>query len=240
MARTLLFILISALCCACHQGGTSSAQGADTIDVRLAVLPVADCEPFVVAQRLGLYDSLGVKVKVSVYQSAMDIDTAVLRRRANMFFTDTVRLARLLEQKKDIRIARQFPARFQLLTMDSTVIYLKNLAFKTVAMTRYSAENRLFDNLLHQANIPDGDCFPIQVNDIDLRLQMLLQGHVSAAFLPSPQAEQALAAGAHRLVCADSIEQFVFAYRPTKKLSATKLERVLRAYEMAKTGAPLK
>ena len=222
-------LILSVLCCACHESEKASVRDADTMDIEMAVLPISDCEPYIQKKREGLYDSLGIKAGVTTYDAAMDIDTAVVNGRVNVIVSDTVRLNRLRKKLPMLQVVKEWTANYWLVTMDTLIRYPKNLREKTVAMTRFSAEHRLFERVMAMAGFEEGDCFPIQVNDINLRLRMLEQGMVDAALLPHPQADSALAHGARRIMMADSTERFVIAYRPSNRLDKEKVMRFLYA-----------
>ena len=60
-----------------------------------------------------------------------------------------------------------------------------------IAITRFSATALLADLATDSAKLKDETVFKIQINDINLRLQMLLANEMDAMFLPEPQATTA-------------------------------------------------
>ena len=59
-----------------------------------------------------------------------------------------------------------------------------------IAMTRYSATDYLAD-LAVDSGKPKYDVYRVQINDVNLRLQMLLNNEMDAMLLPEPQATRA-------------------------------------------------
>ena len=68
---------------------------------------------------------------------------------------------------------------------------INQLDDKMIAITRFSATALLADLATDSAKLKDETVFKIQINDINLRLQMLLANEMDAMFLPEPQATTA-------------------------------------------------
>ena len=66
----------------------ADSTGIDTTVLRVAVMPTMSCLPVYYAERIGLADSLGLKMELRRYQAQMDIDTAILYGHADIAFTD--------------------------------------------------------------------------------------------------------------------------------------------------------
>jgi NitT/TauT family transport system substrate-binding protein len=67
---------------------------------------------------------------------------------------------------------------------------VKQLGDKMVAMTRYSATDFLTDHVLTGVKTT-ATVYRVQINDVPLRLQMLLNNEMDALWLPEPQATTA-------------------------------------------------
>ena len=57
-----------------------------------------------------------------------------------------------------------------------------------LAMTRYSATDLLADYAVDSAKLKSEQVFKIQVNDVNIRLKMLLNNEIDAVLLTEPQA----------------------------------------------------
>ena len=80
--------------CACQYGSVDNEKGAkdsDSAVIHIAVLPTEDCRPFYVAQQRGLFDSLGVEVKLDTFMAAMDADTAFMNNKVQLLVSDSLK-----------------------------------------------------------------------------------------------------------------------------------------------------
>lgn len=203
-----VLVLVIASCGHGHRADNLSGKSvADSMAVadsglwRIAVTPTLDCLPLMVAAERGFFVSSGVRVALCMYDSQMDIDTALQRRRVDGGMTDLVRASRL---ERDGLVLRRFSATdamWQLLSKRTARIrQLKQLDDKMVAMTRYSATDMLSDMAVDSAGLKTERVFRIQVNDVSVRLGMLQNDIMDAMFLPEPQATAARNLKAHVLM----------------------------------------
>ena len=175
----------------------------DSAALKIAVLPTLDCLPLYVAQELGLYDTTLVDVRLKPFTAQMDCDTALMGTTAEGAVTDLVRMERLVKQGARMHYVAQTGAYWQLFTNQNARIHqLKHLEDKMVAMTRYSVTDMLTDKAVDSAKVKSEFVFRIQVNDIDVRMQMLENNVMDALWLPEPQATEARLA--HHPVLLDS------------------------------------
>lgn len=73
----------------------------------------------------------------------------------------------------------------------SRVTKINQLSDKLVAMTRFSATDFLCDKMSDSIKGKKEEFFRVQVNDVDIRLKMLQNGEIDAAWLTEPQASVA-------------------------------------------------
>jgi NitT/TauT family transport system substrate-binding protein len=164
----------------------------DSAALKIAVMPTLDCLPLYVAQKYGLFETLGADVRLKYFTAQMDCDTALVGGTAEGAVTDLVRAGRLVEQGLPLTYKVATGAYWQLVTnRNARVKELKQLDDKMVAMTRYSATALLADYAVDSAKVKDERVFRIQVNDVTVRLQMLLNNAMDALVLPEPQATAA-------------------------------------------------
>ncbi len=189
-------------------GGKSEEQirrealAADSAALKIATMPTLDCLPLYVAQMYGLADSMGLDLRLVPFQAHMDQDTAMLRGRVEGMFTDSVRAWRMerVLHKKLRRVAKT-PLTWQLLTAGrSRVKELKQIDDKLVAMTRHSSTDMLTRWAADSAHIDTMKLYRIQVNNINVRYDMLTTGMVDVAWLPEPLASVARKAGCRVLL----------------------------------------
>ncbi len=211
----------------------------DSAALKVAVMPTMDCLPLYVAQERGFFQKLGVDVCLKHFTAQMDCDTAVQRGRVEGMVSDLVRTERLQQQGTPLRYVAATNAYWQLITNRSARIReVKQLDDKMVAMTRYSATDLLTSAAVDSAKLKTERVFRIQINDVNIRLRMLLGNEIDAMLLTEPQAVQARQQK-HRVVM-DSrgldLKLGVVAFRE-KPLKDSKrqqqLERFLKAYNQA-------
>jgi NitT/TauT family transport system substrate-binding protein len=168
------------------------AMRKDSAALKVAVMPTLDCLPLYVAQYYQLFDSLNGGVRLKFYNAQMDCDTAILRGRVEGAVTDLVRAKRMEKQGLKLRYVAATNAYWQLVTNRNARIHqLKQLDDKMVAMTRFSATDLLTDRARDSVKLAPNQVFKVQINDLNVRVQMLQNNEIDALWLPEPQATQA-------------------------------------------------
>ena len=168
----------------------------DSLSLHVAVMPVIDCLPIYYAERMGIFSNVGIQVRLHEYLSQMDCDTALLKGRSQLAYTD---YARLLDQQTDtlpLNILFSINGQVKLVTAHSKRIRkLRNLKERTVALNRLSMADYWSDEIMHKAQLDQADIYRPQINDLRLRTSMLIEQLVDAALLPEPYATQAIIQG---------------------------------------------
>lgn len=161
----------------------------DSAAFKIAVMPTLDCLPLFLAKEHGMFEKHGVDIRLKRYTAQMDCDTALERGRVEAGVTDLVRAERM--QGKDTSLIYIAPtnAYWQLYTnRNARIKELKQLDDKMVAMTRYSVTDLLSDLVIDSAKLDRDRVFRIQVNDVNVRIGMLLGNEMDAMWLTEPQA----------------------------------------------------
>ena len=189
---SLLLILFSS----CHsESGPSAEELArrDSAALHVALMPVAECLPFYIAQRSGIYEQLGLDLRIQTLQAQLDTDTALLRRRAELVYSDLVRAIMIQQDDTfDLRAVAAVDAPLQLITARrGRVRKLGQLKERMVAVSRHSMTDYWSDRLMDTASMAQTDIFRPQINDVRIRTDMLCNGTMDAAFLPEPYATEA-------------------------------------------------
>ncbi len=164
----------------------------DSAALKIAVLPTLDCLPVYVAKELDLFDTTVVDVRLKPFTAQMDCDTALMGKSAEGTVTDLVRMQQLVKKGAKIHYVAQTGAYWMLFTnRNARISQLKHLEDKMVAMTRYSVTDMLTDRAVDSAKVKSEFVFRIQVNDINVRMQMLNNNIMDALWLTEPQATMA-------------------------------------------------
>lgn len=165
----------------------------DSLALKIGVLPTLDCLPIYIAKDCGLFDSTKADIRLKLFNSQIDGDQALVDGRLEGCVTDIVRGQRM-KAKRGVSLdyVAATNAGWQLISNRlARIKRINQLDDKMIAITRFSATALLADLATDSAKLKDETVFKIQINDINLRLQMLLANEMDAMFLPEPQATTA-------------------------------------------------
>lgn len=191
--RTLALATLTALLFACNGKGNapqkqSERQTTNDSTLRIAVMPTLDCLPLYVADATGIFGEEHINVRLMKYTAQMDCDTAILRGRVQGVFTDLVRAQRLCQKGANLHEVGATNLHWQLISnRNARIKDVQQLGDKMVGMTRFSATDFLTADLIDRSK-PKNEVFRIQVNNVFIRLKMLVGYEIDAAFMPEPQA----------------------------------------------------
>lgn len=191
--RTLALATLTTLLFACNGKGNgpqkqSERQTTNDSTLRIAVMPTLDCLPLYVADATGMFGEEHLNVRLMKYTAQMDCDTAILRGRVQGVFTDLVRAQHLRQKGANLHEVGATNLHWQLISnRNARLKDVRQLGDKMVGMTRFSATDFLTADLIDRSK-PKNEVFRIQVNNVFIRLKMLVGYEIDAAFMPEPQA----------------------------------------------------
>jgi len=199
-----ILILWALASCNGQEAMLSDTAGRDSSALYVAVMPVEDCLPLYLAEKRGLADTLGLKMKLLRYDALMDIDTAYVLRHADVAWEDSFRLAQYHTQtphfatdsilKEPDTLWMPTKGRWCFVaSRKSKIKKLKDLHEKMVGITRWSLADTLCNIVVNQAGINQQDVYRPQINNVKLRMRMLRENLLDAAILPEPYASWAKA-----------------------------------------------
>lgn len=224
-----------------HRRTKAEKARLDSIDkasLKVGVMPTLDCLPVYVAHDCRLFDTLGVTVHLKSFMAQMDCDTALMGGSVEGSITDLIRANHLAKRGVPLVYPIATDTYWQLITnRKARISELKHLSDKMIAMTRYSATDYLAD-LAVDSGKPQFDVYRVQINDVRIRLKMLLNNEMDAAFLPEPQATMARMVKNPMLMDSrdKDLRLGVFAFREEalkKPRRQKQLDLFLKAYNMA-------
>ncbi|MBQ7422826.1 MAG: ABC transporter substrate-binding protein [Prevotella sp.] len=205
---------------------------------KVAVMPTIDCLPIYLLKDSMLYDTTKVDIRLRRYKAQMDCDTALVGGSVQGSATDLVRSERLKSKGLSLEYVAATNAHWKLIANKRARLKeLSQFSDKMIAMTRYSATDLLTDKAMMHAKTKY-PAYKIQINDVELRLRMLIGNEMDAAWLPEPQATEARIAGHNLLMDSqkDSLSLGVVAFRKTdlsEKRRRQELDEFVRAYDRA-------
>ena len=161
----------------------------DSAALKIAVMPTLDCLPLYVAREYKWFCDGKTDIRLKYFTSQIDCDTAILNGRVEGAVSDLVRVARMNKSGAKVKPQIATAAYWQLLTnRNSRLRQLNQLDDKMVAMTRYSVTDMLADHVVDSAKLKSERVFKVQINDVNVRLQMMLNNEMDAMFVTEPQA----------------------------------------------------
>lgn len=161
----------------------------DSAALKIAVMPTLDCLPLYVAREYKWFCDGKTDIRLKYFTSQIDCDTAILNDRVEGAVSDLVRVARMNKSGAKVKPQIATAAYWQLFTnRNSRIRQLNQLDDKMVAMTRYSVTDMLADHVVDSAKLKSERVFKVQINDVNVRLQMMLNNEMDAMFVTEPQA----------------------------------------------------
>ena len=186
-----IFFIINLLSFVSCERATNSRDVNDSTYLSVAVLPVYDCIPFYYAEQEGLFDSIGVNVKLVTYNSAMDADTAFAKGKVHGAVTDIVKASLWMSKGDSMKIVMAIDPEISLVTsMSARLFKPDDIKEKIIAITRHSMLDFTTDEILRSVKMSSEDLNKPQINDIILRTQMNNQNQYDGALLPEPYTQE--------------------------------------------------
>lgn len=231
-----LGMVLAVLLCSCRGDEKTGATVEEEGGVVIGVTPTMDCLPMAIAIERGMIDSTTVIANLHYFNSHMDADTAILGGSCAAIFSESIRAQRLSQKNSKIDTYQHGNLDWQLISSaKQRIVRIDQLKDHMIAMTKGSATAMLSQNLLDSAKLNDSKAFMVPINNISLRLKMVCNGEMDAAWLPQPQADIALANGHKRLATSVGSKadiQGVFAVNGSK-LTGKPLSTIRKAYNTA-------
>lgn len=163
----------------------------DSLALKIATTPTMDCLPLFIAMDDSIFQQRGVDVHLRLRTSHIDGDTLIAGGWVEGIASDLFRCERLQRKGTPLRYVAATNAYWQLISnKQARIRELDQLSDKMIAMTRYSVTDYLADYAIDSAR-PKYDVFKVQINDVHIRLKMLLNNEMDAMLLTEPQATAA-------------------------------------------------
>lgn len=164
----------------------------DSLALKVGTLPTLDCLPLFIAKERHLFDTLGVDVRLRPFRCQIDCDAALQKEKIEGCITDVVRAERMSKQGFSLYYLTSTEGYWQLISnRKARINQIKQLPDKIIAMTRYSVTDLLVDIAIDSAKLNTDNVYRVQINDPQIRLQMLQNNEMDAMFLPEPYATTA-------------------------------------------------
>lgn len=219
-----------------QHAAAAKAHADEQAAFKVAVTPTLDCLPLFLMKDSVLYDTAKVDIRLKMFNAHLDIDTALTGGSLQAAPSELVRIMELRRTNHvALRAIAVTPLQWTLVgDKKNKITSLKALGNHMVAMTRFSATDWLTSIARKRAKTDDV-IFSLQMNDVPLRLQMLLNDEMDAAWLPEPQATTAIMKGNVSLAqSSDEGRNFgILVFREPNGKDADKRETQLQAFKDA-------
>ena len=160
----------------------------DSLALKVGVLPTLDCLPMYVAKEQCLFDTAKADIRLKQFMSQIDCDAALKAEKTEGGITDLVRGQRMKAKGTGLDYISATNTYWQLISnRKARIRNIKQLNDKMIAMARFSATALLADYATDSVKLKPEEVFKVQINDVALRLQMLLNNEMDAMLLTEPQ-----------------------------------------------------
>ncbi len=201
-ASLLCSILLLLLLAACHSGKKEKDY---TQSLKIGYIPSTDILPYVVAQQLGIYDSLDLDLKLMPMESEKNRDTLFQQKKTDGSILSPVEA--FTQQKQGIQIVPTLTnegLHYIVASNDSNFTKPEQLKEKSLSVARASSSGFFADKVLEKLEINQDDINKPELNNGQLRMQMLSNGQIDAAVLRDPYIANAVQKGCKVLLSSSS------------------------------------
>ncbi len=174
--------------CGSSEKEDSSKDETGTVQsLKIGAMPSMDILPFLVAQKVGAYDSLGLNLEVVKFYSANDRDAAL--QSGNVDGTVIDYTGAMMQQAAGIplRLVMKLDGYFHMIARpgfggeDLAALKGTKIGVSSNTVIEYAT-----DMMLRRVGLSDKDVTKVEVNKIPLRMEMLRGGKIDASVLPDP------------------------------------------------------
>jgi len=238
---SLIILLIMASCTHKQEAMLSPEEEAktDNLTLRIAVMPVMDCLPVYYAQRTGLMEEIDLHAEVETYAAQMDIDTTLEKGHVDVAYSDLIRAVRLMPKVDSLRAFMAGQEQLTLISQKGKRVKKENqLKEKMIAMCRLSVTDYWCDVFTENLKLSEENVYRPQVNDVQLRTDMLRTNLIDAGIYPDPYASWMLGLGHRKIEQTRNSDPQMTAWvvRSDSTFSQEKekqMERFMQAYNLA-------
>lgn len=208
----------------------------DLQPLKLGAMSSMDYLPFVIAEKQGIYDSLGLNLSIVKFFSANDRDAAFQSGNIDGTVIDYTGAA--LQQANGIPLAivMENDGYFHLIaSRNSHMSSIDQLKGKNIAVSRNTVIEYSTDQVLAKAGLSPAEVNKPEINKIPLRLEMLQNGQIDATILPDPFATIAMHNKHNSLITTKDLGISVTGTIFSKKALADKrreIEVLIRGYNL--------
>ena len=173
------------------------------VTLKIAVLPIIDTLPLLLAHDEGIFESFGLDVELIRVSSAPELSQMVASGQADGMLTDGLTVLFFNKEEIQVQIVRygQKPSEntghfFILAAKDSGITSPEQLKDVEIGISEGTIIEYVTDRLLEKEGFTGDEIKTIAVPKIPERMALLASGELQAAVLPDPLASLAVQEGA--------------------------------------------
>ena len=191
--KTFSLLILFTMLAGLTLSACSPATPAAPTTIRVALLPVLDVLPMVVAQEEGLYEKHGLIVEIIPVSSAPERDQLIASGQTDAIMNELTSVMFLNQEKiqvQAVRYARTATADQALFSImagkDSGITDVMGLKDQPIGISQGTVIEYLTDRLLTAEGLTSADINYVTVPKIPDRMSLLSSGELKAATLPEP------------------------------------------------------
>lgn len=173
-----------------------SEQGTEKESLSLGLISSISALPIIIADEQGYFDEVGVDVQLEFFKAAKDRDAAIQAGQIDGVICDQIAIAIYQNAGIDMKITGMTDGEFVLVAgANSGINQVADLVGKKVAISENTSIEYTLDQLLDKYDVPEKQVEKVAIPAMPTRLEMLNNGEIDAAIMPSPFSDTAIANG---------------------------------------------
>jgi NitT/TauT family transport system substrate-binding protein len=218
----------------CIANSVFAQPNAEMQTIRIGIMPDVDSLPFMLADSQNLFEKQGVEVSLVKFQSPVERDAAFQAGKIDGMVGDTLGALFLEQAGFDISILSITNGRYGIAASpQGQVTSLDQLGNKEIGVSSNTIIEYLADTLVVSSGVKKEEVKLVAVPKIPVRMELLLNGQLSAACLPEPLYSLVIAKGAKPLGDSSSLSDapgvMIFSSAFSNK-NRSSLTKVFKAY----------
>lgn len=199
----LLCFILSVVMVGCHAKApipeaspSPSEAGAEKESLSLGLISSISALPIIMAEEKGYFEEAGVDVKLEFFKAAKDRDAALQAGQIDGVICDQIAIAIYQNVGIDMKITGMTDGEFVLVAgANSGINQVADLVGKKVAISENTVIEYTLDQLLDKYDVSEAAVEKVAIPAMPTRLEMLNNGEIDAAIMPSPFSDTAIANG---------------------------------------------
>lgn len=214
----------------------------DSLALNIMCTPTLECLPFYHALESGICDSLKLSLGITTETSQFDIDSLIRRTKTvDGAVIDMYRIEYYRKHRNPLPVIEtiRLYGVWRLIASKrlNHVNELAKLKKRTVATSRFATSSLLLEQSIHDVkDLKFSDIYHAQINDFEIRNNMLEEDQIDAAVVPEPYAAISAVRGHNILWSNPEVATLVLCFRTPVYRSQAKqkqIEQLRQAYNAA-------